>query len=135
MKRLDGLSPAAGTLRRAAVQHHLADHVVRVMETRQDALTSAWVSSAAETLRKTPLHDRHAAAGAKLVPFAGWEMPVQYEGIRQEHLNVRTAAGVFDVSHMGEVETFGPDAERFLQHVLSNDVTKLAEGGAQYSVL
>jgi aminomethyltransferase len=62
-------------------------------------------------------------------------MPVQYEGIRSEHVNVRTAAGVFDVSHMGEVETTGPDAERFLQHVLSNDVTQLAEGGAQYSVV
>src|SRR3954463_10960130 len=135
MKRLDGLSPAAGTLRRAAVQHHLADHVVRVMETRQDALTSAWVSSAAETLRRTPLYDRHAAAGAKLVPFAGWEMPVQYDGIKAEHIAVRTHAGLFDVSHMGEIETSGPDAERFLQRILSNDVTKIAEGGAQYSLL
>src|ERR671914_1915022 len=62
-------------------------------------------------------------------------MPVQYEGIRQEHLAVRTGVGVFDVSHMGEIETSGPDAEAFLQHVLSNDVSKIAEGGAQYSVL
>ena len=69
------------------------------------------------------------------MPFAGWEMPVQYEGIRQEHVAVRTDAGVFDVSHMGEVETTGPDAERFLQRVLSNDVSKIAVGGAQYSVL
>jgi aminomethyltransferase len=69
------------------------------------------------------------------VPFAGWEMPVQYEGIRQEHVNVRTAAGLFDVSHMGEIETRGPDAEAFLQRILSNDVTKIAERGAQYSVL
>ena len=90
---------------------------------------------AAETLRRTPLYDRHAAAGARLVPFAGWEMPVQYEGIRQEHVAVRTGAGIFDVSHMGEVETRGPDAEAFLQRVLSNDVTKLPVGGAQYSVL
>jgi aminomethyltransferase len=90
---------------------------------------------AAETLRRTPLFDRHQAAGAKLVPFAGWEMPVQYEGIRQEHVAVRTTAGVFDVSHMGEVETSGPEAEAFLQRVLSNDVTKIAERGAQYSVL
>ena len=88
-----------------------------------------------ETLRETPLHDRHEAAGAKLVPFAGWDMPVQYEGIRQEHLTVRTGAGLFDVSHMGEIETSGPDAEAFLQRVLSNDVAKIAEGGAQYSVL
>ena len=62
-------------------------------------------------------------------------MPVQYEGIRQEHVAVRTAAGVFDVSHMGEIETSGPQAEEFLQRVLSNDVTKIAERGAQYSVL
>jgi aminomethyltransferase len=75
------------------------------------------------------------AAGARLVPFAGWEMPVQYEGIRQEHVAVRRSAGMFDVSHMGEVETSGPDAEAFLQHLLSNDVTKIAEHGAQYSLL
>jgi aminomethyltransferase len=93
------------------------------------------VSTAAETLRRTPLYDRHAAAGAKLVPFAGWEMPVQYEGIRQEHVGVRTEAGLFDVSHMGEIETRGPDAEDFLQHILSNDVTRIAERGAQYSAL
>jgi aminomethyltransferase len=90
---------------------------------------------AAETLRRTPLYDRHAAAGARLVPFAGWEMPVQYEGIRQEHVAVRTGAGIFDVSHMGEVETRGPDAEAFLQRILSNDVSKIPVGGAQYSVL
>jgi aminomethyltransferase len=93
------------------------------------------LSSAAETLRRTPLYDRHAAAGARLVPFAGWEMPVQYEGIRAEHIAVRTSAGLFDVSHMGEIETRGPDAERFLQRLLSNDVTKIADGGAQYALL
>jgi aminomethyltransferase len=75
------------------------------------------------------------AAGGKLVPFAGWDMPVQYEGIRQEHVAVRTHAGVFDVSHMGEIETSGPDAERYLQRLLSNDVTKIPLYGAQYSVL
>src|SRR3954452_8357006 len=88
-----------------------------------------------DTLKRTPLHDRHAAAGAKLVPFAGWEMPVQYTGIRSEHVAVRTGVGVFDVSHMGEIETAGPGAEAFLQRILSNDVTKIAEDGAQYSVL
>src|ERR687886_2316669 len=62
-------------------------------------------------------------------------MPVQYEGIRAEHVAVRTRAGIFDVSHMGQVETGGPDAEAFLQRVLSNDVAKIADGGAQYSVL
>jgi aminomethyltransferase len=90
---------------------------------------------ATETLRRTPLFDRHQRAGAKLVPFAGWEMPVQYEGIRSEHVNVRTGAGVFDVSHMGEIETTGAGAEEFLQRILSNDVSKIAERGAQYSVL
>src|SRR5437763_2956426 len=93
------------------------------------------MSAPTETLRRTPLYDRHEAAGARLVPFAGWEMPVQYEGIRQEHVNVRTGAGLFDVSHMGEIETSGPQAEEFLQRVLSNDVTRIAENGAQYSVL
>jgi aminomethyltransferase len=93
------------------------------------------MASGTETLKRTPLHDRHRAAGARLVPFAGWEMPVQYEGIRPEHVAVRTDVGVFDVSHMGEIETRGPDAEAFLQRILSNDVAKIAEDGAQYSVL
>jgi aminomethyltransferase len=93
------------------------------------------MAAGAETLKRTPLHDRHVAAGARLVPFAGWEMPVQYGGIREEHVAVRTGVGVFDVSHMGEVETAGPGAEAFLQRVLSNDVTKIAQDGAQYSVL
>jgi aminomethyltransferase len=92
-------------------------------------------AAAPETLRRTALFDRHVAAGAKLVPFAGWEMPVQYAGVREEHLAVREHAGVFDVSHMGEVETRGPGALGFLQRMLSNDVSKLAVGGAQYSVL
>ncbi len=69
-----------------------------------------------------------------MVPFAGWDMPIQYEGIRQEHVNVRTSAGMFDVSHMGEIESSGPQAEEFLQRLLSNDVTRITERGAQYSV-
>jgi aminomethyltransferase len=81
------------------------------------------------------LYDRHRAAGAKLVPFAGWEMPVQYAGIRDEHLAVREGVGVFDVSHMGEIETRGPAALEFLQHLLSNDIRRIPVGGAQYSVL
>jgi aminomethyltransferase len=93
------------------------------------------VQPTTETLRRTPLFSRHEAAGARLVPFAGWEMPVQYEGIRQEHVAVRTGAGMFDVSHMGEIETTGPKAEQLLQRLLSNDVTRIAERGAQYSVL
>lgn len=86
-------------------------------------------------LKRTPLFERHQAAGAKLVPFAGWEMPVQYEGIRPEHTAVRTDAGVFDVSHMGEIETRGEQALEFLQRILSNDVSKIPVGGAQYALL
>jgi aminomethyltransferase len=85
--------------------------------------------------RRTALFDRHVAAGAKLVEFAGWEMPVQYAGVREEHLAVRGGCGIFDVSHMGEIETAGPDAERLLQRLLSNDVAAIPVGGAQYSVL
>jgi len=92
-------------------------------------------ASSPQTLKRTPLFDRHVDAGAKLVPFAGWEMPVQYGGIREEHVAVRQACGVFDVSHMGEIETSGPQAQELLQRLLSNDVEKLAVGGAQYSVL
>ena len=74
---------------------------------------------------RTPLYDRHVAAGAKLVEFAGWEMPVQYEGVRAEHLAVRERCGVFDVSHMGEIETSGPQAPALLQRLLSNDVAAI----------
>ncbi|MGI8921162.1 MAG: glycine cleavage system aminomethyltransferase GcvT [Solirubrobacteraceae bacterium] len=92
--------------------------------------------AAAPVSKRTPLHDRHVAARAKLVDFAGWEMPVQYpSGIRGEHLAVREHAGVFDVSHMGEIETLGADAGPFLQHMLSNDVDAIGRGAAQYSVL
>jgi aminomethyltransferase len=88
-----------------------------------------------EQLRRTPLYEQHEELGAKLVPFAGWEMPVLYEGIREEHSAVRTHAGMFDVSHMGEVEVEGPGALAFLQLVLSNDVSKIQGGGAQYSCI
>ncbi len=84
---------------------------------------------------RTPLYEQHIEAGAKLVDFAGWEMPVTYEGVREEHMAVRTHAGMFDVSHMGEVEVEGPGALAFLQRVLSNDVAAVALGGAQYSCL
>lgn len=92
-------------------------------------------SAASEILKRTPLHDRHVEASAKLVPFAGWEMPVQYAGIREEHLAVRTSCGVFDVSHMGQIETSGPDAEALLQRLISNDVSTLQVGGSQYAVM
>jgi aminomethyltransferase len=86
-------------------------------------------------LRRTPLFEQHQDLGAKLVPFAGWEMPVTYEGVKEEHSAVRTHAGMFDVSHMGEVEVEGPGALVYLQRVLSNDVAKIAIGRAQYSCL
>jgi aminomethyltransferase len=85
--------------------------------------------------RRTALYERHAAAGAKLVEFAGWEMPVQYTGVREEHMAVREACGIFDVSHMGQIETSGPGALALLQRLLSNDVAAIPVGGAQYSVL
>jgi aminomethyltransferase len=87
------------------------------------------------TLRRTPLFQQHVDAGARLVPFAGWEMPVQYEGVIAEHKSVRTDAGVFDVSHMGELEVEGPRAPDYLQSMLSNDVAKLEPGDAQYTLL
>jgi aminomethyltransferase len=88
-----------------------------------------------QTLRRTPLHDRHVALGARMVPFAGWEMPVQYAGVIAEHKAVRTGAGVFDVSHMGELEIEGPTARDLLQATLSNDVDRLEPGDAQYTLV
>jgi len=88
-----------------------------------------------QTLRRTPLYERHVALGARMVPFAGWEMPVQYEGVIPEHKAVRTDAGVFDVSHMGELEIEGPTARDLLQATLSNDVDKLEPGEAQYTLV
>jgi glycine cleavage system T protein (aminomethyltransferase) len=88
-----------------------------------------------QTLRQTPLHDRHVALGARMVPFAGWDMPVQYEGVIAEHRAVRTDAGVFDVSHMGELEVEGPTARDLLQSTLSNDIDRLEPGQAQYTLL
>ena len=91
--------------------------------------------AAPASLKKTPLHATHVALGARMVPFAGWDMPVEYSGITAEHMAVRTAAGLFDVSHMGEFEVTGPGALAFLQRVTANDVAKLAVGQAQYSAL
>jgi aminomethyltransferase len=88
-----------------------------------------------QTLLKTPLYERHVALGARLVPFAGWEMPVQYEGVIPEHRAVRADSGAFDVSHMGEFVVQGLGARAFLQTVLSNDLDKLGEGKAQYTLL
>ena len=78
-----------------------------------------------QTLRRTPLYERHAALGARLVPFAGWEMPVQYTSIIEEHRAVRTAAGVFDVSHMGQLQLAEQGAHDYLQGRLSNDLDRI----------
>jgi aminomethyltransferase len=89
----------------------------------------------AQTLQRTPIHDRHVALRARLVPFAGWEMPVQYEGVIPEVRAVRTDCGVFDVSHMGELEVEGPRATDVLQATLSNDLNRIGPGQAQYTLL
>jgi len=86
-------------------------------------------------MRKTPLNAVHRASGAKMVPFGGWDMPVEYSGLISEHMAVRKAAGLFDVSHMGEFEVEGPGALPFLQRVTANDVARLVDGQAQYSAL
>jgi aminomethyltransferase len=88
-----------------------------------------------QTLLRTPLYERHVALGARMVPFAGWEMPVQYEGVIPEHRAVRQDCGVFDVSHMGEIEVEGPKARELLQSLLANDLDRLEVGDAQYTLL
>jgi aminomethyltransferase len=86
-------------------------------------------------LRRTPLYDEHKALGARLVDFSGWEMPVQYEGIKAEHQAVRERAGLFDVSHMGEAVFRGPGAEEAVQRLVTRDVSQLEEGQAGYSAV
>lgn len=86
-------------------------------------------------LQRTPLYERHVALGARMVPFAGWEMPVQYEGVIPEHLAVRRDRGVFDVSHMGQLHVEGPKAHELLQGLLSNDLDRIGDGEAQYTLL
>ncbi len=86
-------------------------------------------------LQRTPLYERHVAMGARMVEFGGWDMPVQYSGIIDEHQAVRTAAGLFDISHMGRFIVSGPDAEAFLQYVATSDVASLATGQSGYALL
>jgi aminomethyltransferase len=93
------------------------------------------VTEAATDLRRTPLHDIHTELGARLVPFAGWEMPVQYTSIIEEHRTVREAVGLFDLSHMGEIHVIGPEAIAFLRYALVSDPGALEIGQAQYSML
>src|SRR5918994_241661 len=87
------------------------------------------------SLKKTPLNARHRALGARMVEFGEWNMPVEYSGIVHEHMAVRTRAGLFDVSHMGEIEIAGRDALKAVQHITTNDASKLALNQAQYSAL
>jgi aminomethyltransferase len=86
-------------------------------------------------IKRTPLWTVHKALGAKMIPFGGWEMPVEYTEIAKEHTAVRTAAGLFDVSHMGELEVRGPEALELIQHLTTNDASKLVDGQAQYSAM
>lgn len=86
-------------------------------------------------LKRTPLYAFHVSHGGRMVDFAGWEMPVQYKSILDEHKAVRRAAGLFDVSHMGEVDVRGPDAEKFLNYLVTNDVSKLFPGRVLYTVM
>ena len=86
-------------------------------------------------LKRTPLFSAHQKLGAKLIDFGGWEMPVQYTSIVEEHLAVRNAAGIFDISHMGEVTVSGAGAADFLNHALTNDIRKLASGQGQYTLM
>ena len=87
------------------------------------------------SLKRTPLFEAHRRAGARLIDFGGWEMPVQYSGIVDEHLCVRKAAGIFDISHMGEIEVSGPAALPFLNHLLTNDAARLLVGQGQYTLM
>ena len=89
----------------------------------------------ATELHRTPLYDRQLALRARMVPFSGWELPVQYEGVIPEHVSVREDCGVFDVSHMGELEVEGLRARELLQALLSNDIDRIAPGQAQYTLL
>jgi len=93
------------------------------------------ITAATQTLKKTALNKVHRALKAKMVDFGGWDMPVEYSGIMDEHVKVRTAVGMFDVSHMGEIDIRGKEALALVQQVTSNDASKLADGQIQYSGL
>lgn len=86
-------------------------------------------------LKNTPLYETHRKLGAKMVPFAGWNMPIQYKGVMEEHRAVRDGLGIFDVSHMGEIDVRGPQAKDFLQHLVTNDVGKMTDGGILYNLM
>jgi aminomethyltransferase len=108
-------------------------HTVRFL--LQTTHSSDMSQATSSTLKKTPLNARHRSLGGRMVDFAGWDMPVEYSGIVDEHMAVRTRAGLFDVSHMGQIEIAGNDALKAVQHITSNDASKLSVGQAQYSGL
>jgi aminomethyltransferase len=85
-------------------------------------------------LLRSPMHDRHLALGARMAEFGGWEMPIQYTGVVEEHLTVREAVGVFDVSHLGNAKVSGPGAAEFLNRCLTNDLERIAAWQAQYTL-
>ena len=93
------------------------------------------MNTADTELKRTPLYDLHKKLGGKIVPFAGWELPVQYSGVIEEHRAVRQAVGLFDVSHMGEIWVTGPESLQFLQMLCCNDLSRVSDGQAQYSAL
>ncbi|MFY1624252.1 glycine cleavage system aminomethyltransferase GcvT [Micromonospora sp. WMMD723] len=99
-------------------------------------MTDVTSDAAATRLRRSPLHARHAALGAKFAPFGGWEMPLEYAGggVLREHAAVRTAVGVFDVSHLGKARVTGPGAARFVNSCLTNDLDRIGAGKAQYTL-
>ncbi|MCG5452350.1 glycine cleavage system aminomethyltransferase GcvT [Micromonospora hortensis] len=99
-------------------------------------MTDVTSDAAATRLRRSPLHERHTAAGAKFAPFGGWEMPLEYAGggVLKEHTAVRTAVGVFDVSHLGKARVSGPGAADFVNSCLSNDLGRIGPGRAQYTL-
>lgn len=120
-------------MERAPVANIIGRAVVTAKRTLPHPPARPVVGGIMSELKRTPLRDFHAAHSARLVDFAGWEMPVQYRSILEEHKAVRRAAGLFDVSHMGEVDVRGPEAGKFLNHLVTNDVAKLFPGRVLYS--
>ena len=92
-------------------------------------------SAASACLKRSPLHEEHVRLGAKMTEFGGFEMPLQYQGIREEHLAVRNHCGLFDASHMGEIEILGRDRRAFVNYLLTNDVDRIEPGRTQYSLI
>ena len=111
-----------------AVCASVAEHVDAAWEGTENGVST-------ETAKRTPLYEEHQKLGARMIPFGGWDMPVQYTGIIEEHRAVRNAAGIFDLGHMGQASVSGPDAQRFVQYVATNDLNRIPDGLAQYSIL